>query len=89
MDPMKAFRLADTAVGRASLRSIGKQEMGRITVHVPYPTEDYIESFTSWIPAKVLRDRRIECGVTVALDLERIRIVGRGYAWFCDSLQVV
>ncbi len=89
VDPVKAFRVPDTAMGRASLGSIGKQEMGRITVHVPYPTEDYTESFTSWVPARLLRDRRIERGVTVALDLERIRIVGRGYAWFCDSLQVV
>jgi len=64
--------MADTAMGRASLRSIGKQEMGRITVQVPYPTEDYIESFTSWIPAKLLRDRRIKRAVTVALNLERI-----------------
>ena len=63
--------------------------MGKITVHVAYPTEDYIESFTSWIPAKLLRDRRIKRGVTVAVDLERIQIVGRGYTWFCDSLEVV
>ncbi len=89
VDPVKAFRMADTAMGRASLGSIGKQEMGKITVHVPYPTEDYIESFTSWIPVKLLRDRRIKRGVTVALDLERIQIVGRGYTWFCDSLEVV
>ncbi len=89
VDPMKAFGMPDTATGRASLRSIGKQEMGRITVHVPYPTEHYTESFTSWIPAKLLRDRRMKRGVTVALDLERIRVVGRGYTWFCDSLEVV
>lgn len=88
-DPLKAFRLADTSIGRASLRSIGKQEMGKITVHVPYPTEDYIESFTSWIPVPLLRDRRIKRGVTVALDLQRIHIVGRGYTWFCDSLDVM
>jgi hypothetical protein len=89
VDPVKAFRVPDTSIGRASLRSIGKQEMGKITVHVPYPTDDYIESLTSWIPAKVLRDRRIQRGVTVALDLERIQIMGRGYAWFCTSLELV
>jgi len=88
-DPVKAFSMADTAMGRASLGSVGKQEMGKITVHVPYPTEDYTESFTSWIPAKLLQDRRIERGVTVALDLDRIQIVGRGYTWFCDSLEIV
>lgn len=86
---MKAFRVPDTPIGRASLGSIGKQEMGKITVHVSYPTEDYTESFTSWIPAKLLRDRRIKRGVTVALDLERIQVVGRGYTWYCDSLEVV
>jgi hypothetical protein len=64
--------------------------MGKITVHVPYPTEDnYVESFTSWVPAKLLQDRRLKRGVTVALDLKRIQIVGRGYTWFCDSLKVV
>jgi hypothetical protein len=89
VDPVKDFRVPDTTIGRASLRSLGKQEMGKITVHVPYPTEDYTESFTAWIPAKLLRDRRIRRGVTVALELERIQIVGRGYAWFCDSLKVV
>lgn len=89
VDPVRAFSMADTAMGRASLRSIGKQQMGKITVHVPYPTENYIESFTSWIPTKLLRERRIRRGATVALDLKRIQIVGRGYTWFCDSLEVV
>jgi len=89
VDPFKAFRMPDTATRHASLRSIGKQKMGKVTVHVPYPTEEYTESFTSWVPAKLLRDRRIERGVTVAVDLRRIRIVGRGYTWFCDSLEVV
>ncbi len=84
VDPVKAFRMPETATGRASLRSIGKQQVGKITVHVPYPTEDYTESFTSWVPAKLLRDRRIKRGVTVALDLERIRIVGRGYT--CSAI---
>lgn len=88
-DPVKAFRMPDTAPGRASLGSIGKQEMSKITVHVPYPTEDYVESFTSWVPARLLRDRRVKRGVTVAVDLRRIQIVGRGYAWFCDSLELV
>ncbi len=88
-DPIKAYRLPDTAPGRASLGSIGKQKVGKITMHVPYPTEDYIESFTFWIPAKLLRDRRLERGVTVAVDLKRIQIIGCGYAWFCDSFEVV
>jgi len=61
VDPVKVFRVPDTTIGRASLRSIGKQEMGKITVHVPYPTEDnYVESFTSWVPAKLLQDRRLK-----------------------------
>ncbi len=90
VDPMKDFGMPDTTGARAWLGSIGKQEMGKITVHVSYPTDDdYTESFTSWIPAKLLRDRRIKRGITVALDLKSIRIVGHGYAWFCDSLEIV
>ena len=89
VDPVRAFSMADTAMGRASLRSIGKQQMGKITVHVPYLIEDYIESFTSWIPTELLQEQRIRRGVTVALDLRRLQIVGRGYTWFCDSLEVV
>lgn len=89
VDPLKAFGLADTAMGRAILGSIGKQGMGKITVHVPYPTEDYTESFTSWVLMKLLRDRRIKRGVTVAVNLERVRIMERGYTWFCNSLEVV
>lgn len=89
VDPMKAFGMPDTTPGRASLGRIGKQEMGKITVHVPYPTEDYIESFTSWVPATLLRNRRVKLKVTVAVDLHRIQIVGRAYAWFCDSLEVL
>jgi hypothetical protein len=89
VDPVKALGMAGTAMGRASLGSSRKQQMGKITVHVPYPTEHYIESFISWIPAKPLRDRRINRGVTLAVDLERIQIVGRCYAWPCDSLEVM
>ncbi len=87
VDPMKAFGMPDTTAGRAWLGSIGKQPVGKVTVHVPYPTEDYTESFTSWIPAKLLRDRRVKPKVAVAVDLHRIRIAGRGYTWFCDSLE--
>lgn len=90
VDQLKAFRVPDTLMGRASLGSIGKQEMGKITVHVPYPTEDdYTESFTAWMPAKLLRDRRIRQGITVSVDLEGVRIVGRGFAWFCRSLEAL
>lgn len=88
-DPMKAFSLPDTVPGRASLGSIGKQPVGKITVHVPYPTEDYTESFTSWIPAKLLQDRRVKRGVTVAVKFKSILIVGRDYTWFCDSFEVL
>ena len=87
VDPLKAFGMPDTALGRAWLRSIGKEQTGKITVHVPYPTEDYTESFTSWIPAKLLRDRRVKRGAMVAVELHRIRIAECGYTWFCDSLE--
>ncbi len=89
VDPMKAFGMPDTATGRAWLGSIGKEEMSKITVHVPYPTEDYTESFTSWIPAKLLRDRRVKRGVTVAARFRSIPIVGHGYTWFCDGFEVL
>ena len=89
VDPMRAFGMPDTALGRAWLGSIGKQPVGRITVHVPYPTEDYTESFTAWILAKLLQDRRVKRGITVAVDLRRIQILGRGYTWFCSSFEVL
>ena len=89
VDPLKAFGVPDTAPGRAWLGSIGKEEMGKITVHVPYPTEDYTESFTSWIPAKLLRARRVKRGVMVAARFRSVLIVGHGHTWYCDGFEVL
>ena len=89
VDPLKAFGVPDTAPGRAWLGSIGKEEMGKITVHVPYPTEAYTESFTSWIPARLLRDRRVKPKVAVAAKFRSILVVGHGHTWFCDSFEVL
>jgi hypothetical protein len=89
VDPVKVYKVKATSMGRAMLGPIGAQDVGRITVHVPYPSDDQIESFTTWIPTKLLGAQRIMNGVTVAFDLETVNVPGYGYTWFCERLEVL
>ena len=88
VDPIKKFGIGDTAMGLAMLGPLGEQEMGRVTVHVPLPTEQQAESFTLWIPSALIADPVIITGLTVSLGLESIN-TPRGYVWFCDQFDVL
>lgn len=87
--PFKKYRLEDTKMGRAMLGSLGKQKVGRITVHVPLVTKTQSESFTLWIPSALIADSRITRGLTVSLALEGIAVHESGYVWFSDEFEVV
>lgn len=89
VDSAKVYKVNDTSMWRAMLGPIGAQEVGRITVHVPYPAYDQIESFTTWIPTKLLQDELLKEGVTVAFALETVNVPSHGYTWFCSSIKAL
>lgn len=88
VDPLRHYRSPDTTVARASLQQIGQQPVGRITIHLPSPIGDDVESYTAWVPVEFL-DEQVRRGATVAVDLEGVRIVGHEVAWFCSMLEVL
>lgn len=88
-NPVKVFELPDTVVSNAMLGPIGAQAVGRITVHAPSPAGGPLESITTWIPLDLLSDSRIVKGITVALRIDGVHVLGRGYSWFCDDFEVV
>lgn len=89
VDSAKVYKVNDTNMGRAMLGPLSAQEVGRITVHVPYPADDQTESFTTWIPTKLLQDELLKEGVTVAFALETVNVPGHGYTWFCNSIKAL
>lgn len=89
VDPVKVYKVKDTSMGHAMLGPIGAQEVGRVTVHVTYSADDPIDSFTSYIPTKLLQDELLKTDVTVAFDLETVNVPGHGYTWFCSRLEVL
>ena len=87
--PFKKYLLEETAIGRAMLGSLGKQKMGRITVHVPLTTKAQAKSFTLWIPTTLIEDSRIICGLAVSLTVKSVGIPQHGYAWFSDEFEII
>lgn len=87
LDPYRAMRIRRTSLSTAAPGPIGKQTVGKITVHAPSPEEeDLIESFTSWAPSVLLDGLRR--GTTVSVDLEAVHVLGADCVWFCRSLTV-
>lgn len=85
VDALRSLGVPDTSVARAMLGPIGRQPVGRLTVHAPSPEEpDLLESFTSWVPEALLDGTRR--GVTVLVDLQAVQLPTDGCAWFCRSL---
>lgn len=89
VDPLHHFQLPDNAVARAGLRELGKQEVGRITVHVLFGED--IESYTAWIPTVLLEEEGTTRGSTVEVRLVGLRILGPEpqVVWYCPSLEVL
>ena len=86
----KKYGIEETKMGRAMLGSLGKEKIGRITVHVPPSvTKKQIESYTLWIPCVLIQDSRIIRGLVVDLVLEKINIHGQGYVWYSNEFKVV
>ena len=82
VNPLEAFRLPDSLIAWQFLGVIGKQPVGKITVHMQSETSDQQESFTAWIPADWIEDQRIERGIAIFAELMGMRI-NRETAWFC------
>lgn len=87
--PIKALGFPDTAMGRAMLGPIGKQPVGRITVHIPPVDDGPIESITAWIPAELVRAPRIERHVSVSVRAESVSVGPQRHAWFCNYFEVL
>ena len=88
-NPLKAFRLPDTVMARQFLGVIGKQPVGKITVHMQSETSDQQESFTAWIPARWVEDQRIVRGIAVIAELVGVRVNLVETTWFCCGFEVV
>lgn len=97
VDPLKAFGLPDTDMGRKMLHVLAKMAMGRITVHAPASTrgEHLRESFTAWVASSLIRASGVVRGVSVALMLEGVSVpamregVGLSTDWYCKRLELL
>ena len=84
-DLLRAFSLPDTSGTWALLGERWKQPIGKITVHSDDGPGDQRESYTAWIPARLIRDRRIERGIPAILSLVSVRLPYDDFTWFCDD----
>ena len=91
---MKGFGYDDDgpmaiAMAKAILGNRWASEFGRITVHTTRVDNNQIESYTAWLPASRIKDRRIRRGVTVSVKLTSVDVSERYRDWYCDDFQVV
>jgi hypothetical protein len=89
VDPLRHYRVQDSAMARAGLRDLGRQDVGRITVHVLFGED--IESYTAWIPTAILEDSEVSRGATVEVQLVGLRILAPEpiVVWYSPSLEVL
>ncbi len=87
-DPLKAFDLPDTGMARGMLGPLGKQPIGQITVHAPRAESAQQDSYTAFVPAALIADRRLRRGLGVLAHVEGIA-VGSRVVWFCNGLRVI
>lgn len=89
-NPYRYHNIPDTTFGSAALGPIGQQSVGRITVHTPLNSESsQLASYTMWIPAALISNRRIKTGITVHIGLQVISLLGGERVWFCDEFEVI
>jgi hypothetical protein len=89
VDPLAYYGLSDTTVARAGLGRIGRQPVGRITIHVPSPFGNETESYTAWIPTQLLADGDVRRGAIVDVHLEGVQLLDGQIAWFCSGVEVL
>jgi hypothetical protein len=89
VDPVRHFGVPNNAVALAGLRDLGRYEVGRITVHVPFG--DAIESYSAWVPAVLLDDDDVVRGATIEVRLVGLRILGPEptVVWHCPSFEML
>jgi hypothetical protein len=89
VDPLKTFKIENTQISYQLLGKIGKQPVGKITVHIPSNIYLFIESYTAWIPYDIIKDTRIKKGVTVSVSLLSETILWNINEWFCDYFEII
>lgn len=87
--PLKAFGFDERDMGYALLGVIGAQPVGRITVHVPKDDSSQLQSYTAWIPSALIKDARINTGITVSIRAQGVPIAGKDYVWYCEDFTVI
>ena len=85
--PLKAFCLPDTDMTWALLGEKWRGPIGKITVHSEVPESDHLESYTAWIPARLISDKSTTRGVAVAVSLTSIAIPNNPAVWFCEEFE--
>ncbi len=86
-DPLKAFGLPDTDMTWALLGERWQEPIGKITVHSEVSEADHLESYTAWVPARLVSDRKVVRGIAVALSLTSVAIPSNEAAWFCEEFE--
>lgn len=84
-DPLKAFDLPGTNMTWALLGARWRGPIGKITVHSEVSEADHVESYTAWVPARLISDKQTVRGVAVALSLKSVAIPNNNAVWFCEE----
>jgi len=89
VDPFAKYGMPETTGASALLQQIGRQPVGRVTIHVDSPFGNEIESYTGWVPTDLLEGRGLFRGLTVEARFQSVPIPEVEIAWFCSSLEVL
>ena len=84
-DPLKAFGLPGTDMTWALLGERWREPIGKITVHSEVSAADHLESYTAWVPTRLISDKQTVRGAAVALSLKSVAIPNNDAVWFCEE----
>lgn len=90
VDVARVLRLCvHTTMVSAFLGPLGVGRWGRVTVHVPSPSRETMESYTAFIPSAALESPRSKKGVTVSLELQSLDIPTLAHEWYSIRYEVL
>lgn len=77
------------AIAVAPLGILGKNSVGRVTLHVPQESSNALHSYTAWLPSKLIAHPANMCGVTVFAKLAPVSALNRETIWHAVQYEII
>lgn len=76
-------------VASASVKKLGKQRMGRVTIHAPRQSSTEFHSYIVWLPTEKIKRAENAIGVTVRAHLVPVVALNREAVWYAERYKIL